>query len=309
MNLANNKFHVLSFRKLNKSVDLSFEKDLSILSNFQFINGVQEFGSQRDFFGTIELGEYLPDHHVFAETGSPIPNEVPVNEEYFEWMDILSAVTESNGSFVFVELGAGYGRWSARAYKAAINFGIPAEKILLVTVEADPKHSQWCKKHLEFNNIPQASHLHFQTAISNFIGETEFFVQMPNLSREESEKNWYGQAIAKSGWSGAVTEKVPVTTLSEILANVPNLTIDLIDSDLQGEDWLVFAHNPQLLQRVKKIHIGTDTELEEVRLRQFFSKLGWINIYDFKGRGLRKTYVGEIKFVDGVQTWLNPEFL
>jgi hypothetical protein len=84
--------------------------------------------------------------------------------------------------------------------------------------------------------------LHYQSAISNYCGETDFFVQKPNFTREESEKNWYGQAIAKSGWEGAKTERVGVITLEQIFESIPNLVIDLIDSDLQGEDWVVLSH-------------------------------------------------------------------
>jgi hypothetical protein len=86
------------------------------------------------------------------------------------------------------------------------------------------------------------------------------------------------------------------------------LVIDLIDSDLQGEDWVVLSHNPNLLSRVKRVHIGTDSEIEEKRLRKLFSRLGWIKILDYPGRGERATYVGTVSFVDGVQTWINPKY-
>lgn len=32
------------------------------------------------------------------------------DEEYFEWIDLLEAVTEATGEFTMIELGAGWGR-------------------------------------------------------------------------------------------------------------------------------------------------------------------------------------------------------
>ena len=290
--------------KLNNN----FASDESLLRYFKTSPRFQKVGSQTDIFGTVELAEYLPEHHVFASPGEIIPANIPINEEYFEWMDILNSIVKSEEYFTFVELGAGYGRWSARAYMAALSFGIKPEKITLITVEADPKHSQWCKKHLNYNGVDSKQHLHFQSAISNYCGETDFFVQKPDFTREESEKNWYGQAIAKSGWEGAKTERVGVITLEQIFESIPNLIIDLIDSDLQGEDWAVLSHNPNLLSRVKRVHIGTDSEIEEKRLRKLFNGLGWTKILDYPGRGERTTYVGTVSFVDGVQTWINPKY-
>ena len=290
--------------KLNSN----YASDLSLLGSFKISPRFQKTGSQTDIFGAVELSEYLPEHHVFASPGEIIPASIPINEEYFEWMDILNSIAKSEEGFTFVELGAGYGRWSARAYMAALSFGIKPERITLITVEADPKHSLWCKKHLKYNGVDPKQHLHYQSAISNYSVETDFFVQKPNFTREESEKNWYGQAIAKSGWEGAKTERVEVITLEQVFESIPNLTIDLIDSDLQGEDWAVLSHNPNLLKRVKRVHIGTDSEIEEKRLRKLFNELGWEKILDYPGRGERTTYVGNVSFVDGVQTWINPKY-
>src|SRR6185369_4635117 len=38
----------------------------------------------------------------------------PVDEEYFEWCDVLEAVIASDKTFTMIELGAGYGRWLVR---------------------------------------------------------------------------------------------------------------------------------------------------------------------------------------------------
>ena len=51
------------------------------------------------------------------------------DEEYFEWVDILEAVDQAAETFVMIELGAGYGRWCARAAAA-----VPEEERLSVPI-------------------------------------------------------------------------------------------------------------------------------------------------------------------------------
>jgi FkbM family methyltransferase len=301
---------ILRYRSLRFGTYKRFKlnTDYELLNRFSGSSETQENNRAKDFLGTIELEEYLPTGTVLPKMGSALPQTIGEDEEYFEWIDLLSAVALAKESFTFIELGAGYGRWSARAYKAALKMGIEAKKIQVITVEAEPKHSEWCLKHLKINGVPERNHLHFQTAISNYSGSSEFFVQSPNSTRAESEKNWYGQALATSSWNGATTERVKVITLNEIFSKIPEGTIDLIDSDLQGEDFKVFSMNPTLLERVKRIHIGTDSLLEEIRFMRFFLDLGWKNQFNYSGRGSRKTYLGKINFVDGVQSWLNPKY-
>ena len=294
------------FSKYN---DFNLGDEYQLLARFEGLRGSQEGQSAKDFLGTMELEEYLPASVLLPLAGSEIPESIAVDEEYFEWLSLLSAVENSNGNFTFIELGAGYGRWSARAFKAAIRIGMDSESIKLITVEAEPKHSDWCMKHLQVNGVPEGSHVHFQNAISNFNGWSDFFVKSPWMTRSESEKNWYGQALATSEWVGAETERVMTITLNDVFMKIPQgVVIDLIDSDLQGEDFKVFSHDPSLLERVKRVHIGTDSLLEEIRFQQFFLKLGWKNQYNFTGRGVRHTHAGNISFVDGVQSWLNPKY-
>jgi FkbM family methyltransferase len=305
----NMRYQILKFRLVfSKYKDFDLNDEHKVISRFTGLKEVQERGCKKDFLGTIELVEYLPDSTILPNVGTKIPVTVAVDEEYFEWISLLSAVISANDNFTFIELGAGYGRWSARAFKAGIRVGISPEKIRLITVEAEPKHSEWCLKHLQMNGVPEGSHIHFQNAISNYKGDADFFVKNPLLTRSESEKNWYGQALATSSWAGAETERVVTITLNEVFAKVPEGVIDLIDSDLQGEDFKVFSHNPTLLDRVKRVHIGTDSRLEEIQFQKFFLSLGWQNQYNFAGRDIRNTHAGKISFVDGVQSWLNPKY-
>ena len=138
----------------------------------------------------------------------------------------------------------------------------------------------------------------------------DFFVQRPddkNIGSAASQ--WFGQALAHTPWKNAATEKVNVERLETILNSIRDLpTIDLIDLDLQGEDSIVLYDSVDLLQkRVKKVHIGTDSVLEEKKIRTLFQKMGWDLVWDHKNTGTRNTEFGKITFVDGVQTYTNPK--
>jgi hypothetical protein len=58
--------------------------------------------------------------------------------------------------------------------------------------------------------------------------------------------------------------------------------------------------------QVELVHISTHSATVEDRLRSAFSALGWVKIFDFECQGQRHTPYGEMGFVDGVQTWINP---
>jgi hypothetical protein len=82
---------------------------------------------------------YLPDRHV--ETDYP-----PFDEEYFEWIDLLEAITSAKGQFTMLELGGGWGRWTANAATALRHLGgLPHT---LVVVEAESTHFQLSKGRL-----------------------------------------------------------------------------------------------------------------------------------------------------------------
>src|SRR4051812_18554750 len=73
----------------------------------------------------------------------------PVDEEYFEWADLLEALRTSDNRFVMLELGAGYGRWSLRAGLVAQRLGKTDVHIRMV--EAEPQHAQWAREAIVAN--------------------------------------------------------------------------------------------------------------------------------------------------------------
>ena len=86
--------------------------------------------------------------------------------------------------------------------------------------------------------------------------------------------------------------------------------VDFIDLDIQGSEFTVLAVAIiDLCEKVKRIHIGTHGKDIEDRLRDLFVSAGWINIFDFSTGSTVDTDFGLVTFGDGVQSWVNPEFV
>jgi FkbM family methyltransferase len=227
----------------------------------------------------------------------------PVNEEYFEWCDLLEAVIAADKSFTMIELGAGYGRWLVRAATALRQLkNIPYR---LIGVEAEPQHFQWLLQHLTDNGIDPNSHLMINKAVNFNDGEVWFSVGEP-------EKH-YGQNIVQSenyfnpSYPQQRAEKVPCLSLQSILKQ--HEFVDLIDLDIQGSEYHVLAVAiVEVCAKVKRIHIGTHGKAIEDNLRSLFSSLDWINVFDYSLGSTIETNLGTVTFGDGVQSWLNPSF-
>jgi FkbM family methyltransferase len=242
------------------------------------------------------------------------------DEEYFEWVDILEAVDEATDSFVMIELGAGYGRWCARAAAAVRRKS--NGRFQFVAVEAEPDHFRWIHDHFRDNGIDPAGHELIWAAVGAQPGFVPFLVGVAD--------SWYGQAIAEkaaaplpdvenrrrlkarsvlgrppaaSGSDNGVTW-VPCVTLAEILAPYPR--VDLIDIDVQGAEYEVLASAMDLLnRRVRRIHVGTHSTEIERQLRELFTDHHWKCVNDYPCQSCSQTPYGTIQFGDGVQTWQN----
>jgi len=203
------------------------------------------------------------------------------------------------------EIGAGYGRWGMRAWKAAKVCGIEEPEI--VCVEAEPQHAEWIKLHFENNGVPTKNLTIIEAAISGKNGEADFFVQWPGWTREKSAREWYGQALAKSPWEGAQSIKVKTISVESLFAPYQDKIIDLIDIDIQGEEEFIVPATNNYLEKIKMIHIGTHSDAAEKEIKKFFESKKWFCANYYKSGELYNTEFGKIKFGDGVQTWINPK--
>lgn len=265
-----------------------------------------------DFLGVRTRREYVAG---IPGGERPFPS---ADENYFEWIDVMEAARAARGRFAMIELGAGYGRWCARAVAALRRVNpVPYE---LVAVEPEPTHFRWLRQHFEDNGIDPSRYRLVEAAVTAEGGPVSFWVGNPD--------GWYGQAIAPPAprerhplrrlrnavrslaralpsRSATRVVRVPSVTLTELLAE--RGVVDLVDLDIQGAEADVLESAATHLDRqVRRVHVGTHSEEIEKRLRELFGGLGWTVRNDYGCLGRRETPIGDVEFVDGVQTWLNP---
>ena len=239
-----------------------------------------------NWIGVSTRREFFTDDLPFVTVTPP-----PPDSEYFEWIDVLEAVTRAAGRFTMLELGAGYGRWIVNAAVALRSFsGLPHR---LIAVEAEPTHFRWLELHCRDNDVDASL---IQAAVAPQRGKVAFAVGRPAA--------WYGQAIADGTWSPERAEEVEAVTLSDLLE--PLERADLVHCDIQGAEATVFKEAAADVDaKVKRVHVGTHGLEVERRLRDVFSSLGWEKVNDYACGSSVETPWGQMTFQDGVQTWLN----
>jgi FkbM family methyltransferase len=275
-----------------------------------------------EFGGAVTRAEWVdrPVASVEQVTTVTAPSAPDVDEEYFEWIDLLEAVEQARGEFVMVELGAGYGRWSVRGALAARERGLIPR---CVAVEAEPTHARWLRQHFLDNDLRPGDHELLWAAIGAEGGFAPF--------RSGAASASYGQHVTRrtsEPYPTAAERRrlrarsvlgrpprhgddersmwVPCLSLADILAPYP--LVDLIDSDVQGAELGVMRPAMHALNtRVRRVHIGTHGAEIERGLRELFSAHGWQPLYDFASQSVAATPYGTIRFVDGIQSWINPE--
>lgn len=245
------------------------------------------------------------------------------NEEYFEWLELLKSVENAKNNFVFVELGAGFGKWSARAYKACLLNNI--NNIKLIVVEGEPQHAQWLKEHLAYNNVPRDSIIFEEALISNYDGTGEIMVY-DGSNALQTPKNWYGQShispankedilvrdtylgkellVDRWGIGRVVCNTITIETL---LKTIP--IVDLLNMDIQGSEYISIHKSLEVINtKVKKLYVSTHSPEIDNLLYNMMASQNWKQqrVYPLFYEGA--TEFGYIKFGDGVQVWENPKY-
>jgi FkbM family methyltransferase len=228
------------------------------------------------------------------------------NEEYFEWITLLNAVSEARHRFVLIELGAGYGRWEVRAACAARSLGLPFH---IVGVEADPSHFRYLCTSMKDNDITSGECTLINAAVSASRGRLPFYVK--NAAGDEGAA-WYGQRLLRADESayaaGCECVEIEVLTLLDILD--PFATVDLIDMDIEGEELEVVQASIQLLdEKVRRLYIGTHSVEIEKGLRSLLEARGWLCTVDYRTESVAETPYGRISFENGAQGWVNQRKL
>ncbi len=257
-----------------------------------------------DFLGQLMATRFTagwdtPDRRVDRHERPGIP---PIdNEDFFEYASCLRAADEARGVFVMMELGAGFGHWLLAGAKAAMQRGLPVK---LVGVEAEPAHFKMMIDHFRYNGFDPEDHTLLEAAVTDHEGTVYFAVGDPEA--------WWGQSIMASEdrphWlqEGADVAPVRAITLASLLA--PFERVDLVDMDVQGEEYKVlYPARDELTHKVRRLHIGTHSREVENNIRELLTTRGWRNEYDLPCSSTSESPYGTIELQDGVQAWVNPK--
>lgn len=289
----------------------------------------QSFQHPVDFSGAVARGEFHGQDEPLAYSYR-VPDEfdlVAHGEEIFEWLDIAHVILHARRPLVFVELGSGYGRWSARFWKLAHH--VQAIDTKLVMVEAEPTHVRWARVNMADNAVPRESWRLLEAAVSSVSGSALFYNRMKSAEGEPRLGEWYGQSLVSAahpesqespgfrvflrkkirllqGWNAI---KVKTLGVKDVLRGIDR--VSLMDFDIQNsEGQVVRGGIGTLNQKVERVHIGTHSESAERELRDIFSNNNWVCVRDFpcNSSGSIEPW-GTVSFQDGVQTWINSSLV
>lgn len=262
-----------------------------VFKKFEITPDTTVSGYMRDFLGVKTDSKFMAPNHIdYTLDCKEYP---PFNEEYIEWIDVLTSVIMAKEKFTMIELGAGWGRWISRAH-AAMKQVHPEMDAYYIGVEAEPTHYKWMCDHCSYNRMMDQALL-IESAVSDADGDIKFHTGKP--------AEWYGQCI---GGEATVRCMSLETILRDCLKYCDS--IDLMDLDVQNYEFIILNSAKELLQKVKKIHIGTHSTEVEKDLRNMFRPMGWKCVNDFSLFTRHATKYGSADFNDGIQTWVSPEF-
>jgi FkbM family methyltransferase len=237
------------------------------------------------------------------------------SEDYFEWIDLLTAIDRAGAQFTMIELGAGYGRWIANAAAAQRRRkNKSVSRLTLIALEASKARYELMGRNCVHNEIPAAD-CKLMRAACTCDGRPVFMVcnddygtgiawNADAMKAFELAQSDVITARDERGWSFQV-ERVPAVRLDELLTE----PVDFIDFDIQGAELdVIFAAIDAMDACVKMAHVGTHSLQVDARLSHIFHLHGWRPRRIFTCGSVNQTPYGTFQFIDGIQSWENPRF-
>ena len=161
----------------------------------------------------------------------------------------MRAVREASGSFVCIELGAGWGPWLVSSAFAAKHLGI--SNILLIGVDADHRNLEFMKTHFCDNGLDYRQHKFFHATIG-------------------------GRDAWPFFWN---RDGARLMSLKTLLHDLP--VVDLIHCDIQFAESRAFAAGiKEVTKRVRRVVIGTHSRKIEDELIETFRAWSWFLEYE-----------------------------
>jgi FkbM family methyltransferase len=229
--------------------------------------------------------------HAVPPQKEVIPGYPAINEHYFDWIAVLTAIEGAGSTFRMAELGAGWAPWLTRAAMAARQRP-HIRNLELLAVEADESHFEWTGLNFSDNGLVEPVAKRARAAVC----ATPGMVRFPKISNPDEN---YGASVLAARTTSEYLE-VPALTLSDVL-NKFSGPIDLIHIDIQGAEYeCIPPMAVSLLSSVKNMMIGTHISLERHHgLAMCLREAGWRELFNFPRHGTVQTEFGEVKFDDG----------
>ena len=263
-----------------------------------------------DGFGVKTLYDCVPfaspDTLNLARLQHPIPDD-GFHAEGIEYVALLDAIERfaTDGSFVAVEAGAGWGPWLAMAGVVCRSRGV--ERIGLIGLEASPERFALMRRHLGFNQLDQQHGV----AVNLFEGAVwshDGMIHCPESAVEDmgaaasinsTDTDYRGQSVA--------TREVPCTRLPTLVGE--GRQVDFLHIDVQGaEGEVITSHLDWLNQHTCSMMIATHSRPLEGELMVLLNDNGWLLQREKPCRFTAGRAIADwcgATAVDGSQYWIN----
>jgi FkbM family methyltransferase len=238
------------------------------------------------------------------------------SEDYFEWIDLLTSIERAEESFAMIEVGAGYGRWIANASASIQRLKGPRIKRRhFLAFEANQRRFEFMVRNCAENCIPPAE-VELHRLACTVDGQPVLMkcdddygakvIRNDALLANEAFQRAERVLAQDEKGHKFMLEKVPAVNLNDMLTR----TIDFMDMDIQGAELEVLpGAMPAMCRNVKLAHIASHSNIIDARLAHLFHLHGWRPRYIFPCGHVNLTQFGEFRFIDGIQSWENPQFL
>ena len=266
-----------------------------------------------DGFGVKTLFDCVPfdspDALDLARLQRPIPDD-GFHAEGIEYVALLDAIERfaTDGSFVAVEAGAGWGPWLAMAGVVCRSRGV--ERIRLIGLEASPQRFALMRRHLDFNQLINQRGVEvdlFEGAVWSHDGVIHFPESAVEdmgaaASANSADIDYRGQPVA--------TREVPCTRLPTLVGE--GREVDFLHIDVQGaEGEVINSHLDWLNQHTRSIMVATHSRPLEGELMVLLSDNGWLLQREkpcrFTAGHAIQDWCG-VTTADGSQYWINGKF-
>jgi FkbM family methyltransferase len=287
------------------------DADVAVLETFRNPDAKPEAGFVVDFLGGRTRATSLWDVARKLEgqvLGLPVPSDY--HAEAPEWIGVLRSVQSAGGSWVGMELGAGFGPWIVAGGNAARRKGIA--EIRLCAVEADPQHFEFLRQNLEDNGFDPGQHRLLKAAVGTQAG-TAFWPAM-----EDSREDWGSRPVLRDASGASLTDHlgrtwsktvpVPIVAMSDLIESEPQW--NMVHIDVQGHEFAICQSCIEKLnERVHWIIVGTHSRKLDGEMIGLLWSAGWLleNEKPSKFRfSASAASLEAMTIVDGIQVWKNP---